>query len=485
MSLLLGERLSQEPRYDFRPPAVSSDAELAIYLAAAYGLVPDEWQKLVLERWLARAADGRWASLTCGLSVPRQNGKNAIIEIRELYGMVALGEKFLHTAHEVKTARKAFKRLKSFFGEKADDSSAKYPELNALVVEVRNTNGQEAVVLSNGGSCEFIARSKNSGRGYTVDVLVCDEAQEESDDDLEALVPTTSAPPLRNPQWLFTGTPPGPRASGEVFTKVRRDGVASLLPRLSWQEWSVESLEAARAIENVYRVNPGLAAGRLQVDVIQGEQDRFSIEGFARERGGLWLSVSASAVISETEWLAVHDAQSRRGSEDVVFAVDAELDRSAATISVSTQSVVDGRVHVELTDPGRDEPFSVPEAGERLIELARRRKPRAVVLVSGSPAASLIPVLKANNVPLMVLSASQARAACGAFLDALKARTLVHTGMQTELNDSVKLSKKHLTAAGWTWAEDPGTAPLRSVTWAHFGWTAQPPPPSTTIRRVR
>jgi hypothetical protein len=70
-----------------------------------------------------------------------------VIEIRELFGMVELGEKFLHTAHEVKTARKAFKRLKHFFGDKANDPNAKFPELNALVVEIRSTNGQEAILL--------------------------------------------------------------------------------------------------------------------------------------------------------------------------------------------------------------------------------------------------------------------------------------------------------------------------------------------------
>ena len=75
-------------------------------------------------------------------------------------------EAFLHTAHEVKTTRKAFKRLKHFFGEIVNDPNAKFPELNALVTEIRSTNGQEAIYLSTGGSVEFIARSKGSGRGF-------------------------------------------------------------------------------------------------------------------------------------------------------------------------------------------------------------------------------------------------------------------------------------------------------------------------------
>ena len=47
-------------------------------------------------------------------------------------------------------------------------------------------------MLKNGGSIEFIARSKSSGRGFTVDVLVCDEAQELTDEQMEAIQPAIS-----------------------------------------------------------------------------------------------------------------------------------------------------------------------------------------------------------------------------------------------------------------------------------------------------
>ncbi|NKU63881.1 hypothetical protein GS891_12230 [Rhodococcus hoagii] len=79
-------------------------------------------------------------------------------------------------------ARKAFKRLQHFFGSEKNDPDAKFPELNALVEEIRSTNGQEAIVLKNGGSIEFVARSKGSARGFTIDVVVMDEAQELADE---------------------------------------------------------------------------------------------------------------------------------------------------------------------------------------------------------------------------------------------------------------------------------------------------------------
>jgi hypothetical protein len=63
--------------------------------------------------------------------------------------------------------------------------------------------------MGNGGSIEFIARSSGSGRGFTVDVLVCDEDQDLTDEELAALLPTISAAPSGNPMVILTGTPPG------------------------------------------------------------------------------------------------------------------------------------------------------------------------------------------------------------------------------------------------------------------------------------
>ena len=81
-----------KPRVRLVPRSVGSDADDATFLSAGYGLEPDDWQEDVLDDWLGRRADGRWSAATCGLAVPRQNGKNGIIEVRELFGIVALGE---------------------------------------------------------------------------------------------------------------------------------------------------------------------------------------------------------------------------------------------------------------------------------------------------------------------------------------------------------------------------------------------------------
>jgi phage terminase large subunit-like protein len=249
-------------------------------LASGYGLKPDDWQEWVIEGWLSRSKrTGRLTSSRCGLAVPRQNGKNAILEAVELFKLVMQGRKILHTAHEVKTARKAFLRLCSFF-----ENSRVYPELAALVPEngIRRTNGQEAIMLNNGGSIEFIARSKGSGRGFTVDDLVCDEAQELSDDALAALYPTISAAPSQDPQIILTGTPPSQTMVGDVFTRFRNGGVEGKDGRLCWDEWSILPDADPDDPRSWEQANPALGI-RLSVEVILDERAAMDQETFCRE----------------------------------------------------------------------------------------------------------------------------------------------------------------------------------------------------------
>ena len=201
--------MSKLPRFH------TTEADDAAFLAEGYGLKPDPWQKLFLDHAMGRDAKGRMTCTQACLSVPRQNGKNAIIEMVELYQMIVLGRRILHTAHEVKTARAAFLRIAGFF------ESAEYPELQEMVDFIRRANGQEEVRLLNGGSVQFGARTQGAGRGFTVDTLIMDEAQDLGDESLAALLPTISSAPSGEPQQIIVGTPPTTKSDSEVWRRLR------------------------------------------------------------------------------------------------------------------------------------------------------------------------------------------------------------------------------------------------------------------------
>lgn len=420
----------------------TSDAEDAIFLASSYGLIPDDWQSDILNAWLGRKVDDKWCYGRCGLAVPRQNGKNGVLEVRELFGLVMLGETFLHAAHEVKTTRKAFKRLKHFFGEKRDDPHAKYPELNELVSEVRNTNGQEAIFLKDrddrkGGSIEFVARSSGSGRGFTVDVLVLDEAQHLDDEELEAIRSAVSSAPLGNPQVIYTGTPPD-REKGElgvVWLRIREG--AEKDPRLCWIEYGAPDGPMPDIHDDVmlYAANPALevrhgnGAFGLTMDVVNDERGDLSPEGVARERYGWWGNPETirRGVIDMDVWRALRTTAPPPTRAQIV--VDVAPDLTYTSIGLAYD--VGGKVTVIVNrTEGTGRAFrQVAGLTEDLADV--------VEIALTQTAAFLGPRLTKVGIEHKVLSNSEVGKGCVAFQEMVMNGTVHHVGQQ-ELNDAAR-----------------------------------------------
>lgn len=458
---------SLDPRVRVAPRAAKTYGDLASDLSSDYGLTPDDWQRTILDDWLGVKA-GRWSSLRCGLSVPRQNGKNGALEIRELFGMIGRGEKILHTAHQVKTAQKHFRRLKHFFGKKVDDPSAEFPELNALVSELRNVNGQEAIYLKNGGSVEIVARSQGSGRGFTVDVIVCDEAQDMSDDDLEALLSTSSAGPLGDPQWIFTGTPPGPKANGEVFTRTRADALDGKSKKSCWHEWAADPGDDLDDHGVWERANPGLASGRLLLDVIEGERGTFSDEGFMRERLGMWATASTQQVIDHEAWQVAADPDSRPESR-LALAIDVAPELAAASVALAGQRE-DGSWHIELDEHRNGADWVVGHVA-RLVE--KNPQIRAVVVDVGSPAAAIVDDLVQAKVKITSPKVRDVGAACARLADGVKLRDVFHID-QPQVNLALSVARKRNlgTTNLWAWNRKNSASditPLVACTLALWG----------------
>ena len=471
----------QEPRY--RPSARKRSAHVddCAFLANAYGLTPDPWQTTVLECWLATDKNGRMRAGRCGLAVPRQNGKNAILEMIELYFLVVLHRKILHTAHEVKTARKAFLRLAGFF-----ENDRQWPELAALVKEIRRTNGQEAVVLHNGGSIEFIARSRGSGRGYTVDVLVCDEAQELTDEQLEALLPTISSAPSGDPQQIYTGTPPGPTSPGTVFRRMRAAGIARKDPRLSWVEWSVAEVGDIYDRHRVAATNPALGI-RLQMSVIDDELGQMAPEGYARERLGWWSDHGHTPpAIPKPLWDACKVDKAPTGGKPsfgVKFSVDGERVSLAAAVAHGES------VHVEVI--AQLPAASAMLGGKPLAEwLAEKWRSVACIVVDGkSGSGALEADLVRLRVPTRAIrrpTVDQVVTAHKQFLDGVVAGQVSHIG-QAELNACVLVATKREIGklGGWGWQPigDGDVLDLDAATLA--AWGVKQSKPAVAPRRLR
>ena len=284
-------RGSQEPRYKVEPERVRSDGSDAAYLMQAYGYTLDPWQRSVMECWFGVDKNGDYSMTSAGLALPRQNGKNVCLETREVYGALINGEKILHTAHQVRTSKKSFNRLVQIFTDK------RHPEIQEAVKQIRFTNGEEMIELKNGGLIEFSARSRQAARGFDgISVVIYDEAQELTEDQVEAIMATLSASSTGTRQIIYTGTPPYPGCPGDVFRRRRTICLSDPGKHDAWHEWSVEG----KTVEDInvadvdlwYSTNPALGI-RLSEEFTAEECRTMSADGFARERLGWWSPILA------------------------------------------------------------------------------------------------------------------------------------------------------------------------------------------------
>lgn len=285
---------SQTPRLQVEPKRATTDGPDAALLMSEYGCELDEWQQLVIDAWLGRDEGGKYNVTSAGLALPRQNGKNVCIEAREFFGLVVNGERILHTAHQVKTSKKAFRRLAAMFTDK------RHPEVTDLVKTIRYTNGEECIELENGATIEFSARSRQAARGFDgISLVVFDEAQELTDDQVEAIMATLSASATGSRQIIYTGTPPYPGCPGEVFRRRRTTCMTDPGKHDCWHEWGIVA-EKASDIQVAdtslwYMANPALGI-RLTEDFTLEEMRSMSVDGFARERLGWWSPVLAEVI---------------------------------------------------------------------------------------------------------------------------------------------------------------------------------------------
>lgn len=294
---------SQEPRIKVEPQRSSTDGTDAALLMREYGCTLDEWQQTVLDCWLGRDESGQYNVTSAGLALPRQNGKNVCLEAREFFGLVVNGEKILHTAHQVRTAKKSFRRLAAMFTDK------RHPEVTDIVKQIRYTNGEECIELDNGGIIEFSARSRQAARGFDgISLVVYDEAQELTEDQVEAIMATLSASATGTRQILYTGTPPYPGCPGDVFRRRRTICTTEAGKHDCWHEWSVdaESIDGINTtdVSLWYMTNPALGI-RLSEEFTSEEMRTMSPDGFARERLGWWSPIikhEAEYVIPQEIW---------------------------------------------------------------------------------------------------------------------------------------------------------------------------------------
>lgn len=285
---------SQEPSARITPQYTATDGPDAERIIRAGGLRLDPWQSEVLADWMAMTPAQKWACKNCGGSVPRQNGKTALLQVRAGSGMLLYVERVVYTAHLQKTATETFEELATLF-----DS----PKLKRYVKDIKTALGREQIILKNGARIKFLARTRNGGRGQHGDLLIFDEAQELDDNAQASFIPAISA--SLNPQVIYVGTPPGPDTPGTVFRGIRDKALGGETKTTAWFEFSVDEIGDVTDQARWAKTNPALGR-RILLSTIESEVEQMAPDTFARERLGWWTPVAkaADAALSPEVWEA-------------------------------------------------------------------------------------------------------------------------------------------------------------------------------------
>ena len=426
----------QKPRIDIYNNGSIEIAEKTLKLLDHYGLSLMPWQRRVLYRWMALDDDGKWANSDCGLSVPRQNGKTSLLKARIIGGMIFCKEAIIYTAHSTTTAEEIKRQVLRFFYDAE-------PEIRNLLTSEfdKEPKSFDYIELRNGARCVFRTRSRSGGLGFTNDVLILDEDQEETDAQQEALLPTISAGQNQNSQTLRVGTPPTAGTSGTVFVRTRRNVLDGKSPDYCWQEWGVESITDVNDRDAWYKTNPSLGYF-LMLDRIEKEATSMAVDSFNKMRLGWFAGVESARAIPDEMW-EPHAVKKVELPENpsLVYAVKFAPDRSGVSLGVGV-IMPDGKTHVEIVERRRMSE-GMNWLSNWLVERWRKCKK---IVIDGAAGQTLLvedlvhlePRIKRK---ILCPNVKEAGAAYGGFYDALKRGEITHFN-QPVLNVSVKTVKR-------------------------------------------
>lgn len=412
----------QTPTQSVILPYRSTKGLEAVDLYEESGRSAIEWQKLLVSDIMAVGDDGLWVHQKFGYSVPRRNGKNEIVAMREMWGLVN-GEIICHTAHRTTTSSSAWKRLIKLL------TSAGYVELGRKKKDeippdksfrCNKQHGLENIVLTGGGQIDFRTRTPNGGLGEGFDLLVIDEAQEYTDDQQDALIYTVSD--SRNPQTIFCGTPPTATSSGTVFQHMRSECLGGSSYEAGWAEWSIP--KATDDVFNVdlwYETNPSMGyhlnERKIRSEIKPKENSDFNIQ-----RLGVWLTYNQKSEVSEVEWMSLKAGSLPELKGQLFAGIRFGTDGQNVSLSIAVKTA-DGKIFVESIDCQ-----SIRKGYGWIIRFLKEADVRMTVVDGRAGADLLLEECKTNRIkpaPQMI-KVSEMCTASNMFTQALETQSIRH-----------------------------------------------------------
>jgi hypothetical protein len=342
-----------------------------------------------------------------------------------------------------------------------------------------------------------LARSKSSGRGFSGDLNIIDETFAYTATQHAALMPTMSA--RKNPQIIYTSTPPLDGDTGEVLFDLRKRALAGGDESFGYRDWG-----AAGCLDELAKIklddramwaqaNPALGI-RITEETIRRERRSLGQVEFARERCGIWpLQRTGGGIIDMDKWTALLHPGSIRSGE-CALGISIAPDRLSVAIGLYGHGLLPGETapsdtaplgHLQLVTYYR----GTGQLMARIIELSAALAPIAIGLSRATYASLESELTRAGlhvstdvdhpqRRDLLVLNGLDMAAACGHMIDAVRDGTMrvKPDPISPEILDSA-VAGAQVRSGGdslaWSHQGDADITPLVAVTCARFAFVTR------------
>ena len=343
------------------PPAPAGRSKFTA-LAKALGINLFPWQKVAGRYMVARQGD-HWRYRDIVVVVGRQNGKTELLLPRISLGLER-GERILHTAQNRTLPRKVFMRIAQLAMSRDD------------VFSFRQANGQEELVLKNGGSYTIVA-PKRGGRGLSADLLIYDEVREFEDYDVIGAIGPTQTASL-DPQTIYLSNA-GSDAS-VVLNDLKRRSEDENGEDLAYLEWSAALERSLDDRTGWAEANPALGYMPSLLRVLEQDYKSMPPAVFETEHLCRWVASMQPRLVGDAAWMQCRTSiEETPNRPAIAFNMDPSGRRASA---VMAWQMTDGRIAcVELAEVTGD-PIDLPRLGKELKEMAAKHGAKKTAFAS-------------------------------------------------------------------------------------------------------
>lgn len=433
------------------------------------------WQQYVADVALEIDPEtGKLAYSDVTLLAPRQSGKTTLVLPKILHRALGFGrepQRILYTAQTADKAREKWRDnyVVSIQRSPLSEMIAKgSPRLRLNAEQLMFTTGSTFVPVT--------PSAKTGGTGDTTDEAHIDEAWAFEDSGVEQAMSPTMVTRDQPQLWVEStakrqpkGAPHNPRFAHYLRSRIaagRARVEAGVTHNTAYFEWSAPLDADPQDPKTWWSCLP--AMGHTVTEAAMKSQfDRMDLHEFCAEFLGWWPSDAAVRwqVISEPQWTKLADRTAHPGYP-IAFGIDTNPDREMSAI-VAAGPCAD-QWAVEVIEHKAGSAWVVPE----LVGLCARWRPCGIGIAANGAAASLIPLLAAEGLPVKPMSGPDMTKSFGLFKEkAVDDETLRHPA-QIELDTAMSLAWSRRVGAQsmWDWASPGDISPVVAASAAL--WTA-------------